>query len=126
MKNKFKKELSAGTFSLVILALMAKAEEPMYGYQIAKTLENRGAGDNPAIKKGTIYPLLRSLEKGELLASEVEPSVSGPPRKYYQITDTGRTELIEWKEIWKDTCNLVDDILEESITKGKVKGKENG
>ncbi len=35
-----------------------------------------------------------------LLSSEVEPSVSGPPRRYYTITDEGRETLTLWTEIW--------------------------
>jgi PadR family transcriptional regulator PadR len=122
MKSKFKKELSAGTFSLVILAMMEKAAEPMYGYQIAKALGNSNSGEDPAIKKGTIYPVLRSLEKSELLASEVEPSISGPPRKYYTITARGREELIEWKKIWNKTRNFVDSILAEKNAINAEKG----
>ena len=42
--RKFQKELSAGTVSLALLAVMAAAAEPMYGYQIAKRLEHIGEG----------------------------------------------------------------------------------
>jgi PadR family transcriptional regulator PadR len=42
--RKFQKELSAGTVSLVLLAVLAAASEPMYGYQIAKRLERTGEG----------------------------------------------------------------------------------
>ena len=80
--RKFKKELSSGIVSLALLALMAHADKPLYGYQIAKELE--GFGDGLPVKQGTLYPVLRSLEAGGLLTSEVEPSVSGPPRRYYR------------------------------------------
>jgi PadR family transcriptional regulator PadR len=79
----------------------------MYGYQIAKMLEESGP-DIPMMKQGTLYPVLRSLEENGLLESIVEPSVSGPPRRYYKITDDGRAALIEWLEIWKQTKKFVD------------------
>jgi PadR family transcriptional regulator PadR len=82
----------------------------MYGYQIAKLLEDNGP-DMPLMKQGTLYPVLRSLEENGLLSSMVEPSVSGPPRRYYTITADGRETLKEWIEIWRETQKFVNAIL---------------
>ncbi len=109
--RKFQKELNAGTVSLVLLAIMARSDEPLYGYQIAKQLE--GATDDGApVKQGTLYPVLRSLESQGLLSSRVESSVSGPPRKYYSITEVGRAVLVSWKEAWSRTRDFVEGRLE--------------
>jgi PadR family transcriptional regulator PadR len=108
--RKFQKELNAGTSSLVLLNVLSRSKEPMYGYQIAKLLEESGP-NFPMMKQGTLYPVLRSLEENGLLSSLVEPSVSGPPRRYYQITPEGREALKEWLEIWKQTKKFVDAIL---------------
>jgi PadR family transcriptional regulator, regulatory protein PadR len=108
--KKFQKELNAGTSSLVLLKVLSKSKEPMYGYQIAKMLEESGP-EIPMMKQGTLYPVLRSLEDNGLLESKVEPSVSGPPRRYYNITSEGRGALGEWLEIWKQTKKFVDAIL---------------
>jgi len=108
--KKFQKELNAGTSSLVLLSVMGRSSEPMYGYQIAKMLED-SAPDLPMMKQGTLYPVLRSLEENGLLESAVEPSVSGPPRRYYHITEDGRAALAEWTEIWKQIRKFVDSIL---------------
>ncbi len=108
---KFQKELSAGTVSLVLLALLRRAEEPLYGYQIAKRLEGASEGRLP-LKQGTLYPVLRSLEANGLLVSHVEPSVSGPPRRYYSVTDLGRESLDTWKMAWARTRDFVDAVLE--------------
>jgi PadR family transcriptional regulator PadR len=110
LTKKFQKEMNAGAASLILLSVMNQASEPMYGYQIAKLLEDNSQ-DKPMMKQGALYPVLRSLEKNGLLASQVEPSVSGPPRRYYTITDTGRETLITWQEIWSQTKTFVDDIL---------------
>ncbi len=109
--RKFRKELSAGITSLALLSIMDSAEEPMYGYQIAKLMEEDEKQTVPLIKHGALYPVLRSLETNGLLASRVEPSVSGPPRRYYGITDNGREAIERWVEIWKRNVRLIDRIL---------------
>jgi PadR family transcriptional regulator, regulatory protein PadR len=108
--RKFQKELSAGIVSLALLALMAHTETPLYGYQIAKELESYGGG--LPVKQGTLYPVLRSLEAGGLLTSEVEPSVTGPPRRYYSVTEEGRQAIGLWRESWMKTREFVDAVLE--------------
>ena len=110
LTKKFQKEMNAGITSLVLLSLMGQAGEPMYGYQVAKLLEDNSQ-DAPIMKQGALYPVLRSLEKSGLLGSNVEPSVSGPPRRYYTITDTGRETLALWEEIWGQTKGFVEHIL---------------
>lgn len=109
--RKFQKELNAGTVSLVLLAIMARSDEPLYGYQIAKQLEG-ASDDGMPVKQGTLYPVLRSLESQGMLSSRVEPSVSGPPRKYYSITETGVAVLESWKDVWSRTRDFVDGRLE--------------
>ena len=108
--KKFQKELNSGTSSLVLLSVLDKAESPMYGYQIAKLIEAE-TKDVDIMKQGALYPVLRSLESTGLLESEVEPSVAGPPRRYYRITDSGRTILAKWIEIWHQTREFVDAAL---------------
>jgi len=108
--KKFQKELSAGTVSLVLLAVLGQAPEPMYGYQIAKRLEH--GGSLLAGKQSALYPVLRNLDSAGLLASEIEPSVAGPPRRYYRITDQGRDVLRAWSESWNETRAFVDNVLQ--------------
>ena len=109
--RKFQKELSTGTVSLVLLAAMARADEPMYGYQIAKRLEHAGDGAL-AGKQSALYPVLRNLAAAGLLDSHVEPSVAGPPRRYYRITALGREVLGHWLASWRGTRDSVDSILQ--------------
>jgi PadR family transcriptional regulator PadR len=108
--KKFHKELNGGTAALVLLGVLDKATDPMYGYQIAKLIEAR-TKDVDIMKQGALYPVLRSLEATGLLESEVEPSVAGPPRRYYKITDSGRKTLAKWIEIWQQTREFVDAVL---------------
>ena len=112
--KKFRKELSAGTVSLALLSILGQTKEPLYGYQIGKLI---GAGDKKAkvdsvtVKQGAIYPVLRSLESQGLLSSEREMTDSGPPRKYYQVTETGKQALKAWTEIWNETKTFLDNVL---------------
>lgn len=109
--RKFQKELNSGLVSLVLLAILDRSTEPLYGYQIAKSIEGSWQEEAP-VKQGTLYPVLRSMEESGLLGSRVEPSVSGPPRKYYTITDRGRSVLTEWRAAWSNTRDFVDATLE--------------
>ena len=109
--RKFHKELSAGTVSLALLAVVAASAEPLYGYQIAKRLEQTGDGVL-AGKQSALYPVLRNLEGAGLLDSFVEPSVAGPPRRYYRITEAGRQTLQSWAAAWRATRDSVDSVLE--------------
>lgn len=110
LTKKFQKEMNAGIASLVLLSVMGQASEPMYGYQVAKMLEDNSR-DAPIMKQGALYPVLRSLEKSGLLDSKVEPSVSGPPRRYYTITEDGRETLKLWVEVWEQTKSFVENTL---------------
>lgn len=109
--RKFQKELNSGTVSLVLLAILDQSSEALYGYQIAKLLEG-AAADSVPVKQGTLYPVLRQLEAQGLLGSTVEPSVAGPPRRYYTITPAGREVLEQWKVTWSRTRDFVDGTLE--------------
>lgn len=109
--RKFQKELSAGTVSLALLAVLAAADEPMYGYQIAKRLEREGEGVLSG-KQSALYPVLRNLSAAGLLDSHVEPSVAGPPRRYYRITAAGQGVLHAWTLAWRATRDSVDSVLE--------------
>ncbi len=107
--RKFQKELSAGTVSLVLLAVLAGADEPLYGYLIAKRLE--GLDGVLSGKQSALYPVLRNLEGAGLLDSFIEPSVAGPPRRYYRITAAGREVLRDWAAAWRATRDSVDSVL---------------
>lgn len=111
LDKKFQKEMNAGITGLVLLSVLNQTGKPMYGYQITKLLET-DQETSPTFKQGALYPVLRQMEKNGLLESTVEPSTSGPPRRYYSITDAGKQTLESWIEIWGQTSNFVENILE--------------
>ena len=110
--RKFHKELSAGTVSLALLAVVAAGSEAMYGYQIAKRLESLDGVLSG--KQSALYPVLRNLEGAGLLESCVEPSMSGPPRRYYRVTQAGREALTDWSAAWRATRDSLDAVLKEA------------
>ena len=105
--KKFQKELNGGLVSLVALAVLDKTDQDLYGYEIAKRFQQANEGE-PLFKEGTIYPVLRSLSASGLLSSRIVPSYSGPPRRYYRITDEGRKVLADWLPIWRTTRDFVE------------------
>ena len=59
------------------------------------------------VVEGTLYPLLTRLKNAELLQYRWEESSSGPPRKYYSITEKGNTFLLELDSTWEDLAKAV-------------------
>ena len=86
-------------------------------YCILSILKNGEAYPSDIIKKlkkaklivveGTLYPLLTRLKNAKLLQYRWEESTSGPPRKYYSITEKGNTFLLELDNTWKDLAKAV-------------------
>jgi PadR family transcriptional regulator, regulatory protein PadR len=109
--RKFQKDLNAGLVALVLLAVLERSQEDLYGYEIAKRLQRANEGE-ALFKEGTVYPVLRALAASGLLTSRVVPSYSGPPRRYYRITDEGRATLRQWSDIWRQTRGFVDRFIE--------------
>ncbi len=102
--NQLRLELRRGTVVLAVLGLMDSAH---YGYSLIQELAAKGLD----IEEGTLYPLLRRLEKQGLLESEWE--VGGiRPRKYYRISPLGRAVLDLLKEEWLQTAAVMGAILQ--------------
>src|SRR5689334_2287502 len=61
-------------------------------------------------QEGTLYPLLSRLRRDELLDYEWQESESGPPRKYYSLTDKGKTALTELKDYWQHINHTINSL----------------
>ena len=99
-------QLLKGVLEMCLLAVIA--EEPSYGYEMARKLENRGL---TLVGEGTIYPLLSRLGRQHLIEAYTEQSPGGPPRKYYRIAEAGRRRLDEWIGEWRALRDGVDRIV---------------
>ena len=92
---------------VLLLAILSQLREPKYGYSLIDDLAARGL----EIDQGTLYPLLRRLEKQGLLDSEWDVSGSRP-RRYYVINDTGKTTLDELATEWDNLVSVIESLLE--------------
>lgn len=98
-------ELKRGTLALSVLSQLRK---PEYGYSLVQKLE----GKNTPIEAGTLYPLLRRLEKQNLLKSEWDTSESRP-RKFYVLSDKGKEVYQALKKEWKSLSEQLEVLLKE-------------
>lgn len=72
------------------------------------------------VVEGTLYPLLTRLKNAGLLDYKWVESTSGPPRKYYILTDLGRTSLNALDETWKELAESVNLIVGKTNQHRKV------
>lgn len=92
---------------LVVLAVLSLLDSASYGYNLIQRLAALGLD----VEEGTLYPLLRRLEKQGLLQSEWDTSESRP-RKYYRISETGQSVLVALRAEWRETVAVMHKILE--------------
>lgn len=102
--SKLELELRRGALVLAVLSQLRSAQ---YGYSLRQALAQRGM----PIEEGTLYPLLRRLEKQELLASEWRIE-DGPPRRYYHLNHAGETLLANLTTVWSDLVATMGGLLE--------------
>lgn len=103
IKNNLTQELRRGSLVMIVL-INLKTEE--YGYSLVNKIQDAGI----MIEQNTLYPLLRRLEKQELLMSSWDTSESRP-RKYYKISENGLTILDSMITEWKRINTQIDNML---------------
>ena len=99
-----KAQMRKGLLEFCVLSIIDKVE--MYPSDIIKKLKDA----KMIVVEGTLYPLLNRLLRSELVSYNWKESKSGPPRKYYLITDSGREFLGELKSTWKDMEKAVNKV----------------
>ncbi len=99
-----KSQMRKGMLEYCVMLLLDK--KPYYSSDIIDELERA----NLIVVEGTLYPLLSRLKKEELLDYEWQESPSGPPRKYYRLTDAGKAVLAALDENWKLLSGTVEGI----------------
>ncbi len=97
-------QLKKGALELCVLALLARRES--YAYEIASTL-----ADGVDMGEGTIYPLMRRMQNDGLVDTRLVESSSGPPRKYYRLTPSGRAAFAAQKREWQAFTKAVNQLL---------------
>jgi PadR family transcriptional regulator PadR len=97
-------QLKKGALDLCVLALLSRADN--YAYEIASRL-----ADAIGMGEGTIYPLMRRMQSDGLVETYLVESSAGPSRKYYRLTEAGKTSLAAQKEAWRSFAGAVQTIL---------------
>ena len=105
-----KAQMRKGVLEFCILSVLKDGEA--YTSDILETLKDA----KMLVVEGTIYPLLTRLKNEGLLSYRWEESTSGPPRKYYELTDTGRLFLTELNETWTALQQAVNKVTSEKNT----------
>lgn len=108
--NSLTTELRRGTLTLAVLSQL---KTPQYGYSLVQLLEQSGI----EIDQSTLYPLLRRLEKQELLSSSWDTTESRP-RKYYLISDVGIEVFEQLQAEWKKMTKELTIVLKGAETNG--------
>jgi PadR family transcriptional regulator PadR len=107
-----KHDLLKNNIDSLLLCLIR--EQPMYGYQIIKELENRSEGYFK-FKEGTLYPALHRLEKLGIVEGKWRTLPNGQQRKYYNITDDGDSIFIEKMDGWKEFLKAMNLIIQSDV-----------
>ena len=101
--NSLTTELRRGTLTLAVLSQL---RTPQYGYSLVQLLEDSGI----SIEQSTLYPLLRRLEKQELVTSSWDTTESRP-RKYYVLSDYGLEIYLKLKDEWISNSKELYELL---------------
>ncbi len=100
-----KAQMRKGILEFCILSLLR--DKDCYTSEILDMLKEAKL----VVVEGTVYPLLTRLKNDELLSYRWEESTSGPPRKYYKLTEKGELFLEELAKTWVELANAVEQII---------------
>ena len=96
-----KAQMRKGVLEYCILLVLQN--KPQYVSDIIENLEN----SQMVVVEGTLYPMLTRLKNEGYLGYRWEESMQGPPRKYYELTETGRLFLSELENAWNELVDAV-------------------
>lgn len=97
-------QMRKGVLEYCILCILNRKEA--YASSIIDELK----AANMIVVEGTLYPLLIRQKNQGLLTYRWEESPQGPPRKYYEITDKGRSQLFEMDSAWQELVETIEKI----------------
>lgn len=100
-----KAQMRKGILELCILSTIEKKSK--YSSEILSGLKE----SKLLVVEGTLYPLLTRLKNADLLEYRWEESTSGPPRKYFTITQSGKDFLKELHHSWHSLSGAVNTLI---------------
>lgn len=102
--GKFETEMNRGFLQVLVLLSL---EESMYGYKMLNSYRKNGY----EVEENTLYPLLRRLESKGFISSKWSVD-ENRPKKFYKITDKGKSLREKLLKIWKNQNKIIDKIME--------------
>ncbi len=99
-------QMRKGVLELCILSILSQGDA--YPTEIIDKLKDTRL----VVVEGTLYPLLTRLKNTGLLGYRWEESTSGPPRKYYRLTEIGEQYLKELQLSWQELVDAVNKTIE--------------
>ena len=106
------KNILSGNTAMLILKLLE--EKDMYGYQIIEELAKK-SDETFRLKTGTLYPILHGLENDAVVSSYDDNADTLRVRKYYHLTDKGKTLLKKKQSEWEKYTNAVTCIMQGGV-----------
>ena len=100
-----KAQMRKGILEYCILSVLSR--NSCYASDIIKELKEAEV----IVVEGTLYPLLSRLKKASLLKYDWQESTSGPPRKYYSLTQKGQEVLEKLEETWKKLDQSIKSLI---------------
>ena len=101
-------QMRRGTLQYCVLAVLDESER--YGFDLVRALAEV---DGMVTSEGTIYPLLSRLRRDGLVETTWRESPSGPPRRYYRLTEAGDRALSGFRGEWRRFRDAVDHFVGE-------------
>jgi PadR family transcriptional regulator PadR len=92
---------------IVILSLLA--EQPLYGFEISRRIEEQTEGAL-RFELASLYPMLYTLEGRGLVKGHWQPSSTGRDRRYYSLTSRGKTQLAPLRREWRSFFQALDSL----------------
>ena len=99
-------QMLKGLLEGCILAVISRGET--YGYEILSLLEKGGLTE---INEGTLYPILKRLEKKGFIVCRIGESPYGPKRKYFSVTDEGKQYYFLWIQTYQQLITAANHII---------------
>ena len=107
MSKHIRPAITRGSAELAILVLLA--QESLYGFEIAKTIEERSDGVL-RFTLASLYPMLYELEKRGWIKGQWRNNTEGRDRRYYSLTAAGKKELEPLRKEWRAFFTALDQI----------------
>jgi PadR family transcriptional regulator PadR len=103
-EDNVKIQMRKGIMDYCVLAILANGDE------YAPAIIDKLKGAEMIVVEGTLYPLLTRLKNAGYLTYRWQESLQGPPRKYYTLTEQGRTYLASLDEAWDTLVEQINTI----------------